>query len=109
MKSQTGSKWLIVQLGFIHFVFFIYFFFNCLYFTFPDEPGYDPARAAWSGICSKIVGVLGFPVLNISMMFHPVSPIFEGVLGWVWFFLNSCIWGWMYYFLRTRLCRKEQT
>ena len=80
----------------VHFLIFLAVFFKSLYFTFPDEPGYDAARAAQSHFCAHyVLPVVGFPILwVVDHFFHPIPWFFEGVAGWLWLFANSLLWAW---------------
>lgn len=90
---KRGVRIFIVAV--VHFLIFLAVFFKSLYFTFPDEPGYDAALAGQSDFCGHyILPVVGFPILWVVDRFHPIPWFFEGAAGWLWFFANSLLWAW---------------
>jgi hypothetical protein len=64
---------------------------SSFYFTFPGEPGFDPIAAQRAALFARAVEVLAFPVLPILLKVLP-RALSDGVLGWIWFALNSLLW-----------------
>ncbi len=88
---KKGRRIFIVAV--VHFLVFLFVFFMSLDFTFPGEPGYDAGLAAQSDFCGHyILPVLGFPLLWVVDLFHPIPWFLDGVCGWLWFFANSLLW-----------------
>jgi hypothetical protein len=74
-----------------HLAVTIFAFLGSLYFTFPGEPGFDPAAAQRAAIFGWALELLAFPIIPL-LTTTVLRPLGSGLLGWYWFAVNSLLW-----------------
>jgi len=83
---------LVIVFAAIHLALTAYALVASLYFTLPGEPGFDPVAAARAATFGTVLELLAFPVLPFVISSPLPRAISAGLLGWVWFALNSLLW-----------------
>jgi len=74
-----------------HLALTVFAFVGSLYFTFPGEPGFDPAAAQRAENLGGILELLAFPIIPLLTTIV-LRPLAAGLLGWFWFAVNSLLW-----------------
>jgi len=89
VKTRTIISILLVAA--IHLLLTVYSLLASLYFTIPGEAGFDLMAAQRAAHYGDLVQVLAFPILPLLTDLIPL-PHSDGLLGWLWFALNSLLW-----------------
>jgi hypothetical protein len=89
VKTRTIVSILLVAAS--HLLLTVYSLLASLYFTIPGEPGFDSTAAQRAAFFGALVQVLAFPILPLLTDLLPLS-LSDGLLGWLWFALNSLLW-----------------
>jgi ABC-type transport system involved in multi-copper enzyme maturation permease subunit len=82
---------------------------SSLYFTLPGEPGFDPVAAGKAAASGTVLELLAFPVLPLVISSPLPRAMASGLLGWLWFALNSLLWAVLIGFIFQFLLRRART
>jgi hypothetical protein len=84
--------WFVIVFAVIHLALTAYALVASLSFTLPGEPGFDTLAAEKASAAGKALEILAFPVLPLVISSPFPRAMSAGLLGWIWFALNSLLW-----------------
>jgi len=99
----------VIVFATIHLGLTAYALVASLYFTLPGEPGFDPVAAEKAAASGTVLELLAFPVLPLVISSPFPRAMFAGLLGWLWFALNSLLWAGAIGFIFQLLLRRART